>query len=86
MVFFGLLRDLFPGLDPPRVVDADLEWCVGRACRNLGLYADDVFCLKALQLDELLAIRHCVFVMGPAGAFKSSAETNTTGVFATHDN
>lgn len=27
--------------------------------------------LQVVQLEELLAIRHCVFVMGPPGAGKS---------------
>ena len=36
-----------------------------------GLWPDDGFMLKVVQLEELLAIRHCVFVMGPAGAGKT---------------
>lgn len=27
--------------------------------------------LKVVQLEELLAIRHCVFIMGPPGAGKT---------------
>jgi len=72
VVFFGLLGDLFPKLDPPRVVDEQLGECVRNACEESGLWADATFTLKCLQLDELLAIRHCVFTMGPAGAGKSS--------------
>ncbi|CAM9352734.1 unnamed protein product, partial [Phaeothamnion confervicola] len=71
VVFFGLLGDLFPGLDPPRKVDPELEGYVRSACEKLGNWPDDTFCLKVVQLEELLAIRHCVFVMGPAGAGKS---------------
>ena len=48
VVFFGLLGDLFPGLDPPRVVDEDLEWCVARTnvgpCKELVLYSYDLLC------------------------------------------
>ena len=72
VVFFGLLNDLFPGLDPPRVVDEDLGKNVALSCEQHSLWADETFKLKCLQLEELLRIRHCVFVMGPAGAGKSS--------------
>lgn len=71
VVFFGLLGDLFPGLDPPRKRDENLEHFVVEACKNLGNHPDETFCLKVVQLEELLAIRHCVFVMGPAGSGKS---------------
>ncbi|CAM9266952.1 unnamed protein product [Chrysoparadoxa australica] len=71
VVFFGLLGDLFPGIDPPRKVDKELEGYVVEACSVVGNHNDDLFCLKVVQLEELLAIRHCVFVMGPPGAGKS---------------
>jgi len=71
VVFFGLLGDLFPGIDPPRKVDPKLEQLVGMACESLGNHPDDLFRLKCVQLEELLEIRHCVFVMGPPGAGKT---------------
>ena len=71
VIFFGLLRDLFPGMDPPRKVDPELEKAVQSAARDRKLNPDEDFCIKAVQLDELLAIRHCVFVMGPAAAGKT---------------
>ena len=71
VVFFGLLGDLFPGLDPPRKRDESLENYVKQACTNLGNDPDETFCLKVVQTEELLAIRHCVFLMGDAGAGKS---------------
>ena len=70
VIFFGLLNDLFPGLDPPRKIDRELEVAVEKATE--GVYTSDIFRLKVAQLDELLAIRHCVFVMGPPGSFKST--------------
>ena len=71
VVFFGLLGDLFPGIDPPRKVNPELEEYVLQACVNLGNWPDEVFRLKVVQTEELLAIRHCVFIMGPPGAGKS---------------
>ena len=71
VIFFGLLGDLFPGIDPPRKIDPVLEDAVSVACVKKGLDPDPLFRLKVVQLDELLVIRHCVFVMGPAAAAKS---------------
>ena len=42
VVFFGLLGDLFPGIDPPRKVDPVLEEQVLQACINLGNHPDEV--------------------------------------------
>ena len=42
-----------------------------KACGEMGLDPDDAFCLKCVQMKELLDIRHCVFLMGPAAAGKS---------------
>ena len=71
VVFFGLLGDLFPGLDPPRALNPALEDAVKKACMARQMNPDDEFRLKIVQLEELLAIRHCVFVMGPPGAGKT---------------
>jgi dynein heavy chain len=73
IIFFGLLGDLFPGVDPPRSIDEELERFITQACEETGLNPDPMFHLKVVQLEELLAIRHCVFTMGPAGAGKSSS-------------
>jgi dynein heavy chain len=72
VVFFGLLNDLFPDLNPPRVFDEELSECIAAACDAHGLWPDPFFTLKVMQLDELLDIRHCVFIMGPPGAGKST--------------
>ena len=72
VIFFGLLGDLFPGINPPRKVDMDLEDAVAVAIDELKLHPDEVFMLKVVQLEELLFIRHCVFILGPPGAGKST--------------
>jgi dynein heavy chain len=72
VVFFGLLNDLFPDLHPPRIFDDELSECVTKACEDSGLWPDSFFTLKVMQLDELLDIRHCVFIMGPPGSGKSA--------------
>ena len=85
VVFFGLLGDLFPGIDPPRKVNPTLEEQVVEACKNLGNHPDELFRLKVVQLEELLEIRHCVFVMGPAGMYISYAYNMHVYVYYTHE-
>ncbi|KAG6962185.1 hypothetical protein JG688_00008722 [Phytophthora aleatoria] len=71
LVFNGLLSDLFPGLNLPRKIDESMEKYVHVACEDRGLWPNEQFRLKVIQLEELLAIRHCVFVMGPPGSGKT---------------
>uniref|UniRef100_UPI00398F1A35 dynein axonemal heavy chain 11 n=1 Tax=Pristiophorus japonicus TaxID=55135 RepID=UPI00398F1A35 len=70
-IFLGLIGDLFPSLDVPRKRDIDLEQMVRQSISELHLQPEDTFILKAMQLEELLAVRHSVFVVGVAGTGKS---------------
>ncbi|XP_058415682.1 dynein axonemal heavy chain 9 [Diceros bicornis minor] len=70
-VFMGLIGDLFPALDVPRRRDLNFEALVRKAVVDLKLQAEDNFVLKVAQLEELLAVRHSVFVVGSAGTGKS---------------
>ncbi|KAH0629389.1 hypothetical protein JD844_011440 [Phrynosoma platyrhinos] len=60
-VFMGLIGDLFPALDVPRKRDLNFE----------KLQPEESFVLKVVQLEELLQVRHSVFVIGNAGSGKS---------------
>ncbi|KAE9123159.1 Dynein alpha chain, flagellar outer arm [Phytophthora fragariae] len=71
LVFNGLLSDLFPDMNLPRKIDESMEKYVHVACEDRGLWPHEQFRLKVIQLEELLAIRHCVFVMGPPGSGKT---------------
>ncbi|XP_025284143.2 dynein axonemal heavy chain 9 isoform X2 [Canis lupus dingo] len=70
-VFMGLIGDLFPALDVPWRRDLNFEALVRKAVVDLKLQAEDSFVLKVVQLEELLAVRHSVFVVGSAGTGKS---------------
>ncbi|NXH56730.1 DYH9 protein, partial [Rhabdornis inornatus] len=70
-VFLGLIGDLFPALDVPRKRDLRFEAVVKEAVLELRLQPDDNFVLKVVQLEELLSVRHSVFVVGAAGTGKS---------------
>ncbi|NXF09729.1 DYH9 protein, partial [Smithornis capensis] len=70
-VFLGLVGDLFPALDVPRKRDLNFEASVRQAVLELRLQPEDNFVLKVVQLEELLTVRHSVFVVGNAGTGKS---------------
>uniref|UniRef100_A0A803WAA3 Dynein axonemal heavy chain 17 n=1 Tax=Ficedula albicollis TaxID=59894 RepID=A0A803WAA3_FICAL len=68
-VFMGLIGDLFPALDVPRKRDLNFEKV--QSVLELKLQAEENFVLKVVQLEELLQVRHSVFVVGNAGCGKS---------------
>ncbi|XP_066917361.1 dynein beta chain, ciliary-like [Clytia hemisphaerica] len=70
-VFMGLIGDLFPAMDVPRKRDLDFEGDIRKAVLDLKLQPEDSFILKVVQLQELLDVRHSVFVIGAAGTGKS---------------
>lgn len=70
-VFMGLIGDLFPALDVPRKRNLEFEKMVKKSALDLKLQPEDGFVLKVVQLEELFAVRHSVFVIGNAGTGKS---------------
>ena len=70
-VFHGLIGDLFPKVEVHRKRNETLEEEIRKSTVENGLQAEEVFVLKVVQLEELLAVRHCVFIIGNAGTGKS---------------
>eukprot|EP00002_Diphylleia_rotans_P022035 TRINITY_DN430_c0_g2_i1.p1 TRINITY_DN430_c0_g2~~TRINITY_DN430_c0_g2_i1.p1 ORF type:complete len:4080 (+),score=854.57 TRINITY_DN430_c0_g2_i1:199-12438(+) len=70
-VFMGLINDLFPGMDIPRKRDVSFEDTIKSVCIEQNLWPSDLFILKVVQLQELMIIRHCVFLIGSPGTGKS---------------
>ncbi|XP_060681399.1 dynein axonemal heavy chain 11-like isoform X1 [Hemiscyllium ocellatum] len=70
-IFMGLTGDLFPTLDVPRKRDQEFEQMVRQSTLELSLQHEESFILKVVQLEELLTVRHSVFVVGNAGTGKS---------------
>ncbi|XP_064397591.1 dynein beta chain, ciliary-like isoform X3 [Halichondria panicea] len=70
-IFMGLIGDLFPALNVPRKRDMDFEETVKKSVIDLGLQPEDNFVLKVVQLEELIHVRHSVFVIGNAGTGKT---------------
>ena len=70
-VFMGLISDLFPNLDVPRKRNVDFEKSVKEAACDLRLQPEENFVMKICQLDELLTVRHSVFIIGDSGTGKT---------------
>ncbi|KAJ8713922.1 hypothetical protein PYW08_007542 [Mythimna loreyi] len=70
-VFMGLIGDLFPALDVPRKRDLDFEKCLIDGAISMKLQPEPGFILKMVQLVELFAVRHSVFINGFAGTGKT---------------
>ena len=73
VIFMGLLNDLFPGTDPPRKRDEAFEKVIEEVATGMGLTPEANFVLRVVQMSELLAIRHCIFLMGPTGVGRTEA-------------
>jgi hypothetical protein len=78
-IFFGLLGDLFPGLDPPRKIDPNLKAALVETCEKLQLWPDTDYIDRCMQLAELLSIRHCVFLLGPPGCGRTEVIRGLAG-------
>lgn len=51
--------------------DLQFERVIAETTADMKLTRDDDFLLRVVQLSELLAIRHCVFLMGPTGSART---------------
>ncbi|XP_071325394.1 dynein axonemal heavy chain 11 isoform X2 [Trachinotus anak] len=70
-IFLGLLGDLFPGLEVERERSCEFEKAIRMTTLQLRLQPEETFILKVVQLEELMTVRHSVFVVGNAGTGKS---------------
>ena len=75
-LFYGLINDLFPGLDAPRVGYEDLKEKITQELDNKRFKHDneEIFeqqVNKILQLFETIGTRHTTMVVGPTGSGKS---------------
>jgi dynein heavy chain len=75
-LFLGLISDLFPGMDCPRVGYEDLKEKAaldleskGYKCSNERVFADITD--KCIQMYETQLVRHTTMIVGPTGGGKS---------------
>ncbi|CAL6039825.1 Outer-arm_dynein beta [Hexamita inflata] len=71
-IFRGLIEDLFPGVVVDRLQDVELETNIAECTKARGLQPEPSFILKVVQLDELLPIRHSIFILGFAAVGKTA--------------
>ncbi|XP_055003053.1 dynein axonemal heavy chain 10 [Sorex araneus] len=70
-LFLGLISDLFPGLDCPRVRYPDFNDAVEQVLEENGYVVLPVQVDKVVQMFETMLTRHTTMVVGPTGGGKS---------------
>ncbi|KAF0872101.1 DYH10 protein, partial [Crocuta crocuta] len=70
-LFLGLISDLFPGLDCPRVRYPDFNDAVEQVQEENGYIVLPVQVDKVVQMFETMLTRHTTMVVGPTGGGKS---------------
>ncbi len=70
-IFLRLIRDLFTGVWPDPFVDIEFTKIVSGVVKKRGLQPDSSFVVKVVGLLDILFVRHCCFVIGPAGCSKT---------------
>jgi len=70
-VFLGLINDLFPSIDVQRKRNLKFEETIRQCILSERLQAEDQFIRKIVELEELLNVRHSVFIIGGAGTGKT---------------
>jgi dynein heavy chain, axonemal len=82
-IFMGLISDLFPGCNPdvefdPNVLKActecakDPKLAPVKGISEMNIRVEDRFIQKAVELSDLLNVRHSVFIIGYPGSAKST--------------
>lgn len=71
-LFNGIISDLFPGVEQPKIDYGNLLASINTTCDKLGLQSQDAFIRKCIQLYETTVVRHGLMLVGPAGGGKTS--------------
>ncbi|KAJ8610166.1 hypothetical protein CTAYLR_008741 [Chrysophaeum taylorii] len=81
-----ILSNAFPSAQrPPHLSDDALDRLIFRATEEDELWPDDGFRLKVAQLDELLSIRHSVYLVGERGVGKTTIWKTLKHTYAIKD-
>jgi len=82
-LFWGILADLFPGIERPVFDYGPLLTSIKLGCAEKNLQPVPVFIRKNIELYEMICVRHGLMVVGPTGGGKSSC-IRTLQISLTH--
>ena len=72
-IFLRLIEDLFPNAKTEQKNISNLETvCIQTTKNDMGLYLEDQFINKCIDLADILDVRHCMFIIGPPGCGKTT--------------
>ena len=69
----GIISDLFPGVVLPKPDYQKMEVAMHDACAKMNLQPTDYFLLKAIQLYEMIVVRHGLMTVGQPFSGKSKS-------------
>ncbi|KIZ07416.1 Dynein heavy chain 7, axonemal [Monoraphidium neglectum] len=81
-LFNGILSDLFPGVDPPDVDYVALRAALADNCARAGLQPLEPFLVKAVQLYEMILVRHGLMLVGASYGMKTTAYRKLAGALS----
>ncbi|KAJ3214893.1 Dynein heavy chain 1, axonemal [Dinochytrium kinnereticum] len=71
-LFNGIISDLFPGVEQPKIDYGELLESINRTCEKMTLQPEEAFIKKCIQLYETTVVRHGLMLVGPTGGGKTS--------------
>jgi dynein heavy chain len=71
-LFNGIISDLFPGVEQPKIDYGDLLESINATCEKLNVQPEGAFIKKCIQLYETTVVRHGLMLVGPTGGGKTS--------------
>jgi dynein heavy chain len=72
-IFIRLIEDLFPQSKTEKKVASQLtKLCEQTTKNDMGLYLEEQFVNKCIDLSDILDVRHCMFIIGPPGCGKTT--------------
>lgn len=70
-LFAGIIKDLFPTLDTPKIDYGDLDKMIRESLDNQGLQQHEFLINKVIELYSMTLVRHGMMLVGPTGGGKT---------------
>jgi dynein heavy chain len=71
-LFENIIKDLFPGIEKPKVDYGKLMDGLVKSCQDLNYQPEDQFIMKIMQLYDTIQVRHGLMLVGPTGGGKTA--------------